>query len=184
VIFQQRVTQKSFSVETCVTFDAQNGREAAGLHFFHDLGMNFWLATTSESGERRVVVGKYNAGRRQDLWSAPNPHGATVHLKIVVDSAERAKFFYGADGKTWSLIGESVYFGASGGHLRKGERGDPDLGWVGRYKDPTVPADQKSARPGGNVWTAATFGIFAVRDGAEASKNADFDYVRVTAPAP
>ena len=37
-------------------------------------------------------------------------------------------------------------------------------------------------RPG-NIWTGATFGVFAIRDGAETSKPADFDYLRVT-PAP
>lgn len=179
VIFQQRVIHKAFSVETRITFDAKEGAEAAGLHFFHDLGMNFWLASTTAGGERRVSVGKYTHGRRTDLWSTPNPHGVTLHLRIEVDGAERARFFFGADGKTWQSLGESVYFGASGHHLRNGQRGDPDIGWVGRYKDPTVPAELKAARPGGNVWTAATFGVFAVCDGASEAKAADFDYVRV-----
>lgn len=179
VIFEQRVVQKQFSVETRVTFDARDGREAAGLHFFHDLGMNFWLATTTRDGKPQIAIGKYNAGQRTDLWSAPNPFGPTVHLKIVVDGTERAQFFFGPDGKAWTQLGETIYFGASGGFLRGDSRGDPDLGWVGRYKDKTAPAELKAARPGGNVWTAATFGVFAVRDDAAESKPADFDFLRV-----
>ena len=87
-VLQQRVIDKAFAVETRVTFDAKEGQEAAGLHFFHDPGMNLWLATSVLGGEKRVVVGKYNAGKRTDLWSAPNPHGTTVNLKIVVDGQD------------------------------------------------------------------------------------------------
>ncbi len=181
-VFQQRVIDKAFSVETAVTFDAHDGNEAAGLHFFHDPGMNFWLATTVAHGERRIAIGKYSAGKRADLWTVPNTMGATVHLKIVVDGAEGATFFFGPDGAHWTQIGGRLYFGASGGHLRDGQRGDPDLGWVGRYKDRTAPRELTAARPGGNIWTATTFGVFAVRDGAAQSRDADFDYIRVTKP--
>lgn len=179
VIFEQRVTRKAFTVETGVTFDAKDGHEAAGLHFFHDLGMNFWLATTVDHGEKRIAVGKYSNGRRTDLWSVPNPHGATVQLKIVVDGTEHARFFFGPGGQQWTPLGEVIYFGASAGHFRGDERGDPDLGWVGRYKDLTTPPEIAVARPGGNVWTGATFGVFAVRDGASEAKPADFEYIRV-----
>ena len=180
---------KKFSVQTRVTFEARDGREAAGLHFYHDPLMNFWLAATVRDGKPVIAVGKYNLGRRTDLWSAPNPHGATVHLKIAVDGAERATFFFGADGKQWTQLGESIYFGASGHHLRDGVRGDPDLGWVGRYKDASAKPEEIAGPPNprlpdrrGNVWTATTFGVFAVRDGAAASRNADFDFIRVTKP--
>jgi beta-xylosidase len=190
VIFQQRVIQKSFSIETRLTFDARDAHESAGLHMYHDPLMNFWLASTVRDGAPRVEVGKYNLGVRADLWSAPNPHGQTVHLKIVVDGNERATFYFGPDGKQWQKIGESIYFGASGHHLRHGERGDPDLGWVGRYKDRTATTEQINGPPplrvpgrGGNIWTGATFGLFAVRDGAVESKNADFDFLRVTPTA-
>lgn len=58
-------------------------------------------------------------------------------------------------------MGATGYFGASGGHLRREQLGDPDLGWVGRYKDRTAPHRPSSWRrvPG-----------------------ADFDYVRITKP--
>jgi hypothetical protein len=78
-------------------------------------------------------------------------------------------FHYGGDGKNWEKLGESIYFGDSGRDLRSGRGGDPDLGWIG---------------PGGrNKWTAATFGVFAVRDGAQRPKNAYFDYIRVKGEA-
>jgi xylan 1,4-beta-xylosidase len=185
-VFQQRVIDKRFSVETRLTFDARDGREAAGLHMYHDPLMNFWLVSTVRDGAKRIEVGKYNLGVRSDMWSVPNPHGTTVHLKISVDGNERATFFFGPDGKQWQQLGESIYFGASAHHLRNNVRGDPDLGWVGRYKDPTAtpeqiegtsPARLSSRR--GNTWTAATFGVFAVRDGAKESRDADFEFIHV-----
>jgi xylan 1,4-beta-xylosidase len=184
--FQQRVIDKRFSFETRVTFDAREGRETAGLHMYHDPLMNFWLASTVVNGEKRIAVGKYTLGKRTDLWSAPNPFGETVHLKVVVDGDESATFYFGPDGKTWQKLGESVYFGASGHHLRDGRRGDPDLGWVGRYKEKgATPEEINGTAAGqanrrGNVWTGATFGVFAVRDGASAEKGAAFEYVRVS----
>jgi len=190
-VFQQRVVDKSFIVETRVTFDAKDGREAAGLHMFHDPLMNLWLATTVVNGEKRIAVGKHTLGVRQDLWSIANPYGAQpVHLRIVVSDPETVTFFHSGDGKTWQKLGESLYIGASGHHLRDGKRGDPDLGWVGRYKEPNLtpeqinglPEHQRQAQRGGNVWTAATFGVFAVQDGAVSQKAADFEYVRVTRP--
>ena len=186
-IFQQRVIDKQFSFETQLAFDAQDGREAAGLHLFHDPLMNLWLASTVRDGKKVVAVGKYNLGQRTDLWTVPNPHGATVHLKIVVDGQERATFFFGPDGKIWTKLGESLYFGASGHHLRDGQRGDPDLGWVGRYKEPGapfVPRDSRLPNRSGNVWTATTFGVFAVRDGAPAARAADFSAFILKQPAP
>jgi hypothetical protein len=50
-----------------------------------------------------------------------------------------------------------------------GDWSDPCIGWVGRYDGEKMH----------NRWTAATFGVFAVRDGAASSKNADFDFVCV-----
>jgi xylan 1,4-beta-xylosidase len=189
-VFQQRVIGKAFTIETKVTFEARDGREAAGLHLFHDPMMNLWLASTARDGEPRIEVGKYNLGERADLWSEPNSFGATVHLRIVVDGHERATFFYSGDGRQWRRIGESLYFGAGGHHLRSdGQggrlRGDPDLGWVGRYKVPGAAREPRNPRlPNrrGNTWTGATFGIFAVRDGAPSTREADFDFIRVTKP--
>jgi xylan 1,4-beta-xylosidase len=186
-IFQQRFIDKSFSIETRLTFDAAQGREAAGLHLYHDPLMNLWLASTIADGKKIISVGKYNLGRRSDLWSVPNPHGNTLHLKIVLDGKESATFFFGPDGKTWTQIGQPVYIGASGHHLRDNLRGDPDLGWVGRYKDSTATPAEIAGTPNprlpnrqGNVWTGATLGLFAVRDGATEPHPADFDFIHVT----
>lgn len=190
-VFQQRVIDKAFAFETRVTFDARDGREAAGLHMFHDPLMNFWLAVTVSDGEKRIAVGKHNLGVREDLWSVANPYGdRPVLLKIVVSDPETATFFHSPDGREWRQLGGSIYFGASGHHLRDGRRGDPDLGWVGRYKEPNVspeaingrPENQRQANRHGNTWTGATFGVFAVQDGAGASKPAYFDGFRVSKP--
>jgi xylan 1,4-beta-xylosidase len=181
VVFQQRVIDKKFTFETKLTFAAHEGREAAGLHLFHDPRMNFWLVSTVREGKPMISVGKTNLGQRTDLWSAPNPHGDTVHLRIVIDGEERATFFFGPDGLQWTKLGDSIYFGASAHHLRGNLRGDPDLGWVGTYK--TRTSEGEPVREG-NVWTAATFGVFAVRDGAKESRNADFEYFHVTPASP
>lgn len=187
-VFQQRVIDKAFAFETRVTFDAREGREAAGLHMFHDPLMNLWLATTVRDGRKEISVGRHTLGVREDLWSEPNPYGDhPVHLRIVVTDPETVTFFHSADGRDWRPIGEALYVGASGHHLRDGRRGDPDLGWVGRYKERGVPPielnglpeHQRQAQRGGNLWTGATFGVFAVQDGASSQKTADFEYLRV-----
>lgn len=185
-ILQQRVIDKRFHFATKLTFDARDGGESAGLHMYHDPMMNFWLASTVKGGQKCLEVGKYNLGTRTDLWSAPNPHGNTVYLRITVDGSERATFHFSGDGARWEKLGESIYFGASGHHLRNNERGDPDLGWVGRYKDATAMPQQingagnpRLPNRGGNVWTATTFGVFAVQNGASSTRDADFDHLRV-----
>lgn len=188
-VFQQRVVDKAFAVETRVAFDAREGREAAGLHMFHDPLMNLWLVTTVRGGKKQIAVGKHMLGVREDLWSVDNPYGdRPVHLRLVVTDPETVTFFHSPDGSDWRQIGGALYVGASGHHLRDGRRGDPDLGWVGRYKEPGVtplelngpPEHQRQAQRGGNLWTAATFGVFAVQDGAASPKAAEFDYVRVS----
>lgn len=188
-VVQQRVIHKAFAFETRVAFDARDGREAAGLQMFHDPLMNLWLVTTVRDGKKQIAVGKHTLGVREDLWSVDNPYAdRPVHLRIVVTDPETVTFFHSADGSDWRQIGDSLYIGASGHHLRDGRRGDPDLGWVGRYKEPGVspvdlnglPEHQRQAQRGGNLWTAATFGVFAVQDGAASQKAADFDYLRVT----
>ena len=135
---------------------------------YHDPGMNFWLTTTHRDGKRVFEVGKTNHGKRTSLWTAENTIGSEVHLRIDVDGEETATFYYGPDGKRWTRLGESVYFGDSWQDLRNGRGGDPDLGWIGVKKR--------------NAWSAATLGIFAVRAPKVRSNPADFDFVRVTTP--
>ena len=188
-IIQQRVIHTAFSVETHVTFSPQVDGEAAGLHMYHDPLMNFWLVTSRRKGQPGIEVGKTRLGRRTDLWSVPNAYGESMHLRIVVDNREHATFHYSGDGQAWQQIGASLYFGASAHHLRDGLRGDPDLGWVGAYKDPNSPTEPSTGPAAarlpyrrGNTWTGTTFGIFAIRNGAAESSHADFHDLRVTTP--
>jgi len=180
-VFQQRVIDKKFSFETKLSFAARDGHEAAGLHMFHDPRMNFSLVSTVRDGKPVISVGKTNLGQRTDLWSAPSPPGDTIYLKIVIDGEERATFFFSPDGQQWTKLGDSIYFGASAHHLRRTLKGDPDLGWVGTYKSRTLEGERVRD---GNVWTAATFGVFAIRDGAKNARNADFEYFHVTPETP
>lgn len=164
-VFLQRVINKHFEFTTRVSFDARDGREAAGLHMYHDPQMNFWLVTTVRDAEKTIEVGKYNNGERKDLYATANPIGNTVHLRIKVDGTEHATFYCSPDETAWQQLGGTIHFGDSGKDLRDGQKGDPDLGWIGSV--------------GRNKWTATTFGVFAVRDGAAQPRNADFDYFRV-----
>ncbi len=70
--------------------------------------------------------------------------------------------------------------------MRNGQRGDSDLGWVGRYKEAEAsrsPTDPRLPNRAGNVWTATTFGLFAVRDGAPTARAAEFGGFKVVQPA-
>ena len=164
-VFLQRMLDKRFRLMTHINFDASRSGQAAGLCMYHDPGMNFWLTTTFENGKKVFEVGKTNDGNRTPLWTVENKIGSDVHLCIEVDGKETATFYYGSDGKQWSRLGESIYFGDSWKDLRNGHGGDPDLGWVGISKR--------------NIWSAATFGIFAVCASEQEQIPADFDYVRV-----
>ncbi|BET69486.1 family 43 glycosylhydrolase [Opitutales bacterium ASA1] len=190
-IFQQSVNAKRFSFETRLEFAARETGEAAGIHLYHDPLMNVWLASTLTPSGRVIEVGKHNLGERTVLWTVPHPEGDRVQLRIEVDGEESARFFFRPDdaAASWRTIGDEVYFGASGHHLRDGKRGDPDLGWVGRYKDRTATRDEivgragpKIANRGGNIWTGTTFGVFAARGEAPAGAPADFDYFLVEQP--
>lgn len=164
-VFLQRVTAKKFEFSTLLDFDAKENNEKAGLHMYHDPGMNFWLASAVSQGEKVFEVGKYNNGKKEVLWTAPNNIGRKVYLKIEVNGEETARFFFSDDGNNWEQLGEEIYFGDSWLDLRGKKKGNPDLGWIGVKKR--------------NAWSAATFGVFAVSDGAVKSNNADFDFIKV-----
>ena len=163
-VFLQRVMNKYFEFSTEVTFDAGQDGHAAGLHMFHDPKMNFWLATTIRNGNTTIEVGKYNDGKRTELYSTENTIGDKVYLKIAVDGSEHASFYYSGDGSNWKRLGDTIYFGDSFADFRNGEKGDPDLGWASVGKK--------------NRWTGTTFGVFATGGQAEPT-NAYFDYIRV-----
>ena len=95
-----------------------------------------------------------------------NTIGARVFLKISVDGRESARFFFSANGRDWTAIDAEVYFGDSWHCSLLGKKpGSPDLGWVGTGRD--------------NVWTATVMGVFACRNGAASSRNADFQSFEV-----
>lgn len=167
-VFLQRVLDKCFGLTTRIVFEAADVGDAAGLCMYHDPGMNFWLATTNQGDMKAFEVGKTNDGKRTVLWTTENKIGSDVHLRIEIDGEETATFYYGPDGKQWTPLGESIYFGDSWQDLRNGRGGDPDLGWVGVQKR--------------NCWSATALGVFAVRSASVESKPADFDFVRVTTP--
>lgn len=165
-ILLQRVNAKKFELSAKVEFDAKSGSEAAGVHLWHDPTRNLWLSTTIKDGSKILEVGKYANGEKSVLWTTPNTIGSTVYLKIAVDGEEHATFFYSADNKAWTKLGEPVYFGDAGTKLRSGVSIGLDLGWVGTKMS--------------NGWTGTTMGIFAVQNGSGTANNADFDWFRVT----
>lgn len=176
-VFCQRVTLKEFDLTARLAFTPSHDGAMAGLHAFHDPGMNFWLASTMAEGRLCLEVGRYDNGRNSVLRRVPNPWGPTVFLRIHVDGAETATFLVSGDGRTWQRIDASIYFGDSWHDLRDGVGGRPDLGWVGIKKR--------------NVWTAAACGVFAVGGtGARGTDPpatapgprapADFDWCRIT----
>jgi len=183
--FLQRVMHKTFDIVAEVTFDAQSGNESAGIHLYHDPEKNIWLTTTVVDGKKVVEVGKYDKPFRSEvdpanltpdeimktLREAPkeksilarvdNTIGNTVFLKMSIDGNETVRFSYGPDGEKWATIDTEVYFGDSWHNSILGkEAGSPDLGWVGCGRD--------------NVWTGTVMGVFACKNGATESKNADF----------
>ncbi|MBT8037081.1 MAG: family 43 glycosylhydrolase [Verrucomicrobiae bacterium] len=189
-LFLQRVMDKKFDVISEVEFDAKEGNEAAGIHFYHDPEKSFWLTTTVVEGKKMFEVGFYDKVFKSDVDPAtlkphqinktyrstpkekkilarvPNTIGKKVFFKISVDGQETAHFFYGADGKNWTEIDAEIYFGDSWHCSRLGKKpGSPDLGWVGTGRD--------------NVWTATVMGVFACKNGAAKSKNADFQSFQV-----
>ena len=111
-------------------------------------------------------MGRYSDGKRDILAVEPNRFGRIVFLRISVDGAETARFLISSDGKRWKELDPRIYFGDSWHDLRDGVGGNPDLGWVGIGKR--------------NVWTATTMGIFAVGGQSDESRNADFDWFKVT----
>ena len=189
-VFLQRVMHKKFDIITEVTFDAQEGHEAAGLHLYHNPKKNIWLTSTTVDGQKVFEVGSYDKPFLSDVDPAQmepaeimktyrlapkkktilkrvaNTIGNKVFLKMSINGYEMVHFFYSSDGEDWKAIGAEVNFGDSWHNSLLGKKpGSPDLGWVGCGRD--------------NVWTATVMGIFACKDGATQSKPADFQSFRV-----
>ncbi len=188
--FLQRVMYKAFDITAKVTFDAQEGNEAAGIHLYHDPQKNIWLTTTVVDGQKMFEVGSYDKPFVSDVDPADlepaeimktyrdapkvktlharvaNTIGSTVYLKMRIDGHETVRFFFSADGEDWTALDAEVYFGDAWHHSRLGRKpGAPDLGWVGCGRD--------------NVWTGTVMGVFACRNGATQANDADFHRFRI-----
>jgi xylan 1,4-beta-xylosidase len=189
-LFLQRVMYKTFDIVAAVTFDAQEGNEAAGLHLYHDPDKSIWLTTTIVDGQKMFEVGVYDKPFESDVDPAtleageitkalrtasrvkrvltriPNTIGNSVFLKMSIDGHENVRFFTSADGQSWTAIDAEVYFGDSWHHSLQGKKpGSPDLGWVGCGR--------------ANVWTGTVMGVFACKNGATQSRDADFQSFHV-----
>ena len=189
-LFLQRVIYKKFDITTTVTFDAREGNEAAGIHLYHDPERSIWLTTTTFEGNKIFEVGYYDkpfpSGRdpagleaseitailktvpkeKKVIARVENKIGNKVHLKMSIDGNEVVTFSFSGDGENWTTIDAEIYFGDSWHYSLQGKRpGAPDLGWVGCGR--------------ANVWTGTAMGLFACRNGASQSKNADFHNFQV-----
>lgn len=160
----QRLDLKHFDAETAVSFDARTGAEAAGVILHSTPAFNLTLALTRTDAGKVVELASFtNATNRNDSAGAtrttlatvpfdPKP-GAATHLKVSFDGHENASFFFSTDGCTWRAVGAPVSVGLGG---------QVDLSW-------RVQA-----------WSGATIGLFAVKKGATADNDADFDSFTVT----
>ena len=191
-LFLQRVTRKTFDITTALTFDAQNGNEAAGLHLYHDPERCIWLVSTVANGSKIFEVGFFNkpftpgvdpsaleaaeitrilstnAKEKHILARQDNRIGNTVYFRMRIDGQEHVRFAFSPDGNHWTDLGVEINFGDSWHAALLGKvPGTPDLGWVGLGR--------------ANVWTGTCMGIFACQNGASGATNADFHFFRVAA---
>jgi xylan 1,4-beta-xylosidase len=157
----QRIDLKRFEAETAVSFDAENGTEAAGLILHSTLAFNVMLSLTRTATGKVIELASYtNGASRTDGPGATRASvatvpfdGASARLKVSLDGQENATFSFSPDGCTWQVVGTPISVGLGG---------QVDLSW--RLQ----------------AWTGATIGLFAVKAGATADNYADFDSFTVT----
>ena len=161
----QRIDLKQFDAETAVSFDPEDGAEAAGMVLHSTVAYNVMFALTRTSdGSKVIELATYTGASRLDgpdasrstLATMPfdSTLGSSVHLKVSFDGMENATFSFSADGCTWTDMGVPP--------VSVGLNGQVDLSW--RL----------------NAWPGATIGLFAVKNGATADNYADFDSFTVT----
>jgi xylan 1,4-beta-xylosidase len=152
----ERIDLKQFDAETAVSFDSQNGTEAAGLILHSTLAFNVMLSLTRTPSGKVVELASFtNGASRTDGASATRStiaavpfDGTSAQLKVSFDGKENATFSFSADGSTWQIVGTPISVGLDG---------QVDLSW--RLQ----------------AWTGATIGLFAVKRGATVDNYADFD---------
>jgi xylan 1,4-beta-xylosidase len=156
----ERIDLKQFDAETVVSFDPEDGAEAAGIVLHSTVAFNVMFSLTRTGDGKVIELASYTGASRIDgpdavrntLATVPF-NSASVHLKVSFDGMENATFSFSADGCTWQDMGVPVSVALNG---------DVDLSW--RLQ----------------AWTGATIGLFAVKNGATADNYADFDSFTVT----
>jgi beta-xylosidase len=157
----QRIDLKQFDAETAVSFDPEDGAEAAGIVLHSTVAFNVMFSLTrTGDGTKVIELASYTGASRIDgpdatrntLATVPFD-GTAVHLKVSFDGMENATFWFSADGCTWQDMGVPVSVALNG---------DVDLSW--RLQ----------------AWPGAAIGLFAVKNGATADNYADFDSFTVT----
>jgi xylan 1,4-beta-xylosidase len=157
----QRMDLKEFDAETAVTFDPEDGAEAAGIVLHSTVAFNVMFSLTrTGDGSKVIELAQYTGTSRTDgphatrtTLSAVPFDGTSVHLKVSFDGKENATFSFSADGCSWQDLGVPVGVGLES---------DVDLSW--RLQ----------------AWSGATIGLFAVKNGASTDNYADFDSFTVT----
>jgi len=157
----QRIDLKRFDAEATVSFDPENGTEAAGLILHSTLAFNVMLSLTRATTGKVIELASFtnDASRTDGAGATRNtvaaiPFDATsVHLKASFDGQEYVTFSFSADGSVWQVVGTPIGVGLGG---------QVDLSW--RLQ----------------AWTGATIGLFAVKRGATVDNYADFDSFTVT----
>ena len=156
----QRIDLKQFDAETVVSFDPEDGAEAAGIVLHSTVGFNVMFSLTRTGAGKVIELASYTGASRIDGPNATRNRlatkpfdGRSVHLKVSFDGRENATFSFSADGCTWRDMGVPVSVALNGG---------VDLSW--RLQ----------------AWSGGTIGLFAVKNGATSDNSADFDSFTVT----
>ena len=157
----QRIDLKRFDAEATVSFDPENGTEAAGLILHSTLAFNVMLSLTRATTGKVIELASFTsgasrtdgAGATRNTVAAVPFDGTSVHFKASFDGQEHVTFSFSADGSAWQVVGTPIGVGLGG---------QVDLSW--RLQ----------------AWTGATIGLFAVKRGATVDNYADFDSFTVT----
>ena len=78
--------------------------------------MSILIAITARQSNILLIIAMIPTSSRS--MTGRLPPGPNIYLCIEVDGQETATFFYGPDGKQWTRLGDSIYFGDSWKDLR------------------------------------------------------------------
>ena len=107
-----------------VSFDPQDGAEAAGIILHSTVAFNVMFSLTRTPDGKVIELASYTGANRIDgvgatrntLATVPfdDALGTSVHLKISFDGMENATFSFSADGCTWQDMGVPVSVALNG----------------------------------------------------------------------